>query len=214
MAPKLKGSASSKRLQASRRERTRDAQPSSTSAAASGSPPRKRVKKEADLEKAEADTGVKQDEEALSSPLTDLPLELVLEVLGHLDAPSLLQLARTTKSLRNLLLSRSSIKIWKRGYKNTNPAMPRPPSGISIPSFVAFVEDEICDLCGKSPDDRVVRVWGSRQGFCEGCANNGRLVLISDECIRDFHVIRKILRLCGHAYKPVDLLPSVVLQGM
>ncbi|KAL1686136.1 hypothetical protein GGG16DRAFT_97148 [Schizophyllum commune] len=179
--------------------------------AASDSPPRKRVKKGAASDKAQVDTEAEQDEVVLSSPFTDLPLELLLEVLSHLDAPSLLQLARTTKLLRSLLLSRSSIKIWKRGYKNTKPAMPPPPSDMSIPRFVAFLEDEICDFCDESPDDGVLTVWSSRQRFCDGCANS-IFCLIPDEYIRDFHVVKKIIRLCGHSYQPVDLLPSVVLQ--
>ena len=86
MAPQSKGSASSKRLQAFRREKTRDERLESTTA--SDSPPRKRVKKEAALEEAEADTEVQQDEEALSSPLTDLPLELLLEVRFYCILPS------------------------------------------------------------------------------------------------------------------------------
>ena len=85
MAPKSNGSASSKRLQASRREKTRDERLESTTA--SDSPPRKRVRKEATLEEAGADKEVQQDEEALSSPLTDLPLELVLEVRCHCILP-------------------------------------------------------------------------------------------------------------------------------
>ncbi|KAL1699643.1 hypothetical protein EV121DRAFT_264954, partial [Schizophyllum commune] len=132
-------------------------------------------------------------------------------ILSHLDAPSLLQLARTKKLLRNLLLSRSSFTIWKRGYRNTKPAMPPPPSDMSIPRFVAFLEDEICDFCDESPDDGVLTVWSSRQRFCDGCADS-IFCLIPDEYISDFHVVKKIIRLCGHSYQPVDLLPSVVLQ--
>ncbi|KAI4294564.1 hypothetical protein K525DRAFT_252198, partial [Schizophyllum commune Loenen D] len=181
MARTSKGSASSKHSRAARKQKTRDEQLKSTSAAASDSPPRKRVKKETALNQTEADTEAKQDEVVLTSPFTDLPLELLLE-------------------------------IWKRGYENTKPAMPPPPSGISIPRFVAFVEDEVCDFCGKSPDDSVVRVWGSRQRFCEGCANNRILCLVSEAYIRDFEVVKKILRLCGHSYDPDDLLPSITLK--
>ncbi|KAI5824195.1 hypothetical protein K523DRAFT_401596 [Schizophyllum commune Tattone D] len=211
MARTSRSSTSSKRLIAARREKAHDERSKSKSTAASDSPPRKRVKKGAASDKAQDDTEAEQDEVVLSSPFTDLPLELLLEVLGHLDAPSLLELARTTKLLRNLLLSRSSIKIWKRGYRNTKPAMPPPPSDMSIPRFVAFVEDEICDFCDESPDDGVLTVWSSRQRFCDGCADS-IFCLVPDEYISDFHVVKKIMRLCGHSYQPVDLLPSVVLQ--
>ncbi|KAL1752926.1 hypothetical protein FB107DRAFT_265038 [Schizophyllum commune] len=204
-------STSSRRLLAARKEKARDERLKSKSTAASDSPPRKRVKKGAASDKAQDDTAAKQDEVVSSSPFTDLPLELLLEVLSHLDAPSLLQLARSTKFFRNLLLSRSSIKIWKRGYRNTTPAMPPPPSDMSIPRFVAFLEDEICDFCDESPDDGVLTVWSSRQRFCEGCADS-IFCLVPDEYISDFHVVKKIMRLCGHSYQPVDLLPSVVLQ--
>ncbi|KAL1658935.1 hypothetical protein GGF50DRAFT_131399 [Schizophyllum commune] len=206
-----RNSTSSRRLLAACKEKARDERLKSKSTAASDSPPRKRVKKGAASDKAQADTEAKQDEVVLSSPFTDLPLELLLEVLSHLDAPSLLHLSRTTNLLRNLLLSRSSIKIWKRGYRNTKPAMPPPPSDMSIPRFVAFLEDEICDFCDESPDDGVLTVWSSRQRFCEGCADS-IFCLIPDEYISDFHVIKKIIRLCGHSYQPVDLLPSVVVR--
>uniref|UniRef100_D8PTU2 F-box domain-containing protein n=1 Tax=Schizophyllum commune (strain H4-8 / FGSC 9210) TaxID=578458 RepID=D8PTU2_SCHCM len=147
--------------------------PKDKSPAAVDLPPRKRAKKEiSTVREQESDPAVVQDELVQTSSLTDIPLELILEILGYLDAPSLLQLARTTKFLRNFLLNRSSFKIWKKSYKNTNPALPPPPSGVSVPRFVALVTDEFCQSCGQLPEKNALIVWGSRERYCENCGND------------------------------------------
>ena len=79
---------SSKRILGARKEKARDERLKSKSTAASDSPPRKRVKKGAASDKAQADKEAKQDEVLLSSPFTDLPLELLLEVRCHCILPS------------------------------------------------------------------------------------------------------------------------------
>ncbi|KAL1727688.1 hypothetical protein EV714DRAFT_216738 [Schizophyllum commune] len=173
-------------------------------------PSRKRAKKETNqIEEQEPHATDVRDEIISTSFFTDLPLELVLEILGYLDATSLLRLSRTTRTLRKFLLNRSSFKIWKKSWANMDPALPPPPRGVSVPSFVALATDEFCQFCGQLPEKSALIVWGSRERYCEQCGNDRRC-LVSEKDIRDFHAIKQIFRLCGHSYQPVDLLPSVV----
>ncbi|KAI5824198.1 hypothetical protein K523DRAFT_420963 [Schizophyllum commune Tattone D] len=173
-------------------------------------PPRKRAKKETNqIEERKPHAAAVQDGIVSTSFFTDLPLELVLEILSYLDTTSLLRLSRTTKTLRKFLLNRSSFKIWKKSWANMDPALPPPPRGVSVPSFVALATDEFCQFCGQLPEKSALIVWGSRERYCEQCGND-RCCLVSEKDIRDFHAIKQIFRLCGHSYQPVDLLPSVV----
>ncbi|KAL1677733.1 hypothetical protein EV122DRAFT_213488 [Schizophyllum commune] len=170
-------------------------------------PPRKRAKKETNqIEEQKPHAATVQDGiVSTSSFFTDLPLELIL---GYLDAPSLLRLSRTTETLRKFLLNRSSFNIWKKSWANMDPALPPPPRGVSVPSFVALATDEFCQFCGQLPEKSPLIVWGSRERYCEQCGNDRCAMLELN--IRDFHAIKQIFRLCGHSYQPVDLLPSVV----
>ena len=135
-------------------------------------PPRKRAKKETNqIEEQEPHATDVRDEIISTSFFTDLPLELILEVrrpnlvssfspdkprhsqiLGYLDATSLLRLSRTTKTLRKFLLNRSSFKIWKKSWANMDPALPPPPRGVSVPSFVALATDEFCQVSSPHND--------------------------------------------------------------
>ncbi|KAK7687019.1 hypothetical protein QCA50_009518 [Cerrena zonata] len=50
--------------------------------------------------------------------LPNMPLDIIFEVLGYLLPNDLLNLARTTKEFRNLLMSRESRRFWKTARGN------------------------------------------------------------------------------------------------
>ncbi|KAF9260265.1 hypothetical protein L218DRAFT_872714 [Marasmius fiardii PR-910] len=80
-----------------------------------------------------------------------MPLELVFEILSYLHPIDLLNLARTNKSLRKFLMSRSlSENIWRAALKRRFfPTLPPIPSGFSEPAFVALLFNPICHACGQ-----------------------------------------------------------------
>lgn len=43
-------------------------------------------------------------------------------------------------------MSRSSLWLWKNSYANTEHGLPPMPDDLTIPKFVGFVIDEVCDV--------------------------------------------------------------------
>ncbi|KAJ7756437.1 hypothetical protein DFH07DRAFT_959085 [Mycena maculata] len=54
----------------------------------------------------------------LLSSLKEFPLDVLFEIFGHLDPKDLLNLARTTKEIRGILMSRSTAFVWKEARTN------------------------------------------------------------------------------------------------
>ncbi|KAE9389351.1 hypothetical protein BT96DRAFT_766429, partial [Gymnopus androsaceus JB14] len=58
-----------------------------------------------------------------------------LQIFMHLEPGDLLQLARTSKDLRNVLMSKSSESIWRTARENIEPGLPRLPDDLSEPEY-------------------------------------------------------------------------------
>ncbi|KAF8602607.1 hypothetical protein BDV93DRAFT_397406, partial [Ceratobasidium sp. AG-I] len=64
-------------------------------------------------------------------------------IVSYLQANDVLSLARTSKSLRKALLSRSSVAIWRVAISNTE-KLPRCPENLSEPQYVALIFATLC----------------------------------------------------------------------
>ncbi|TFK99665.1 hypothetical protein BDV98DRAFT_469658, partial [Pterulicium gracile] len=60
---------------------------------------------------------------------------IYLQILSHAYPSELLNLSRSTKPLRKILLARSARPIWKRALKNLGPLLPPCPPHISEPQY-------------------------------------------------------------------------------
>ncbi|CUA71371.1 Tiggrin [Rhizoctonia solani] len=77
-----------------------------------------------------------------------LPLELFAEVMGGLKPIDVLNLSRTCKSLRNVLMRRSSEYIWKRATENLPYHFPPPPPWMDMPQYISVIYTQNCSACG------------------------------------------------------------------
>ncbi|ESK83287.1 hypothetical protein Moror_15047 [Moniliophthora roreri MCA 2997] len=77
--------------------------------------------------------------------MKEIPIDVLFEVFGHLEPHELLQLARTSKDLRKMLMSRSSSSVWKTSRKNAGIPDPVPP--MSEPAFANLLFNPICHFC-------------------------------------------------------------------
>ncbi|KZV70723.1 hypothetical protein PENSPDRAFT_685292 [Peniophora sp. CONT] len=102
------------------------------------------------------------------SLLPTMPLDILLEIISYLPPGDLLQLARTTKSFRALLLSRSRVPIWRRAYHLVAPCPPAP-KWMSEPAWAHLVfGGNFCHMCNARP----VRVHpGLLKRVCRTCLN-------------------------------------------
>ncbi len=69
-----------------------------------------------------------------------------LKVFSHLEPLDLLRMTRTTKTLRFLLLDRSSIAAWHSAFKKIE-GLPPVLEGFSEPQYANLIFDNHCHVC-------------------------------------------------------------------
>ncbi|KAI9057952.1 hypothetical protein FKP32DRAFT_1597907 [Trametes sanguinea] len=95
-----------------------------------------------------------------------MPLDILFEIFGHLHPHDLLRLARTTKALRNILMRRSAITIWRNALANVED-LPRCPPDLTEPAYANLLFEPHCHFCLKA---RVMTVlWICRTRACKAC---------------------------------------------
>ncbi|KAL1947342.1 hypothetical protein VTO73DRAFT_14303 [Trametes versicolor] len=126
----------------------------------------------------------------------NMPLDVFFEVTSHLKPVDILQLARTSKELRRMLLSRSARSIWIAARKNVIPRMPDCPEHMNEAQYAHLIFERVCGACGVNQSVNVDYAIPGR--FCGPCwktnARNGG----------------KLARKAGLAKKPevFNLLPK------
>ncbi|KIK59138.1 hypothetical protein GYMLUDRAFT_44894 [Collybiopsis luxurians FD-317 M1] len=97
----------------------------------------------------------------------DMPLEVILEIFCYLDPGDLLRLARTTKDLRGILMSRSSESVWRTAREGVE-GLPYRPDDLNEPQYAHLLYQSYCHICGHKPCDSVF--WSFRMRCCKNCA--------------------------------------------
>ncbi|KAA1467018.1 hypothetical protein DENSPDRAFT_831972 [Dentipellis sp. KUC8613] len=105
--------------------------------------------------------------------MLDMPLDILYEVFSHLTPADLIHLARTSKSLRLLLLSRRSSFIWRSVRTQVpGPTVPNPPEDMSEPSWANLIfGGPFCSNCGKRGVNRID--FALRRRLCQACVAEG-----------------------------------------
>ncbi|KDR81924.1 hypothetical protein GALMADRAFT_221811 [Galerina marginata CBS 339.88] len=101
--------------------------------------------------------------------LVEMPLDVLFEIFGGLDPIDLLHLARTTQDLRALLMSRSSISVWKQSRSNI-PGLPECPDDLSEPQYANLSFGKSCDFCLRTLGN-IHTVWSARFKICTKCVD-------------------------------------------
>ncbi|KAE9402066.1 hypothetical protein BT96DRAFT_1017879 [Gymnopus androsaceus JB14] len=73
----------------------------------------------------------------------DVPLDIMFEIFGYLNNCDLLNLARTSRDLRGVLMSKSSELIWRTARSNME-GLPPPPKGLSEPHYADLLFGKHC----------------------------------------------------------------------
>ncbi|KAJ8073129.1 hypothetical protein PM082_019997 [Marasmius tenuissimus] len=80
------------------------------------------------------------------TPMHDMPIETVYEIFSQCEPYDLLRLARTSRKLREMLMTRSSSWVWKRARQNLG--VPDPTPEMSEPKLAHLLFDKHCHICG------------------------------------------------------------------
>ncbi|PBK90962.1 hypothetical protein ARMGADRAFT_1014244 [Armillaria gallica] len=99
--------------------------------------------------------------------ILSMPVEMWLEILSFLSPQDVLQLARSSRDLRSIFMSRSSMPIWKAARRTVE--CPPPMSGFSEPAWANLLFMNTCHFCWKSVVRQVDFVFRTR--ICSKCAS-------------------------------------------
>ncbi|PBK88472.1 hypothetical protein ARMGADRAFT_1033853 [Armillaria gallica] len=128
------------------------------------------------------------------SAFVELPLDILLEIIGLLNTLDLLRLARLSKDFRKVLMSKSTICAWKSARSNLE-AFPGPYPGMSEPAWVNLAFMPECHYCTK-----IVRCpdLSLKTRLCPSCAKAqlvGQDELIDDSSDSEDEIIPIIFKL-------------------
>ncbi|KAI0637398.1 hypothetical protein C8Q77DRAFT_1097365 [Trametes polyzona] len=81
--------------------------------------------------------------------LFNMPMDIFYEIGGHLMPRDILSLSRTSKRLREILLSRTARHVWIAARSNVMPPLPACPLSISEADYAHILFDKkLCEACG------------------------------------------------------------------
>ncbi|KAF9065329.1 hypothetical protein BDP27DRAFT_1450236 [Rhodocollybia butyracea] len=79
----------------------------------------------------------------LARLVKDIPLEVIFEVFCYLEPGDLLRLARTSRDLRGILMSKTSESIWCTAHKNVEDLPPHP-KDLNEPRYAHLLFEAYC----------------------------------------------------------------------
>ncbi|KAL0576007.1 hypothetical protein V5O48_005974 [Marasmius crinis-equi] len=112
------------------------------------------------------------------------PLDVLLEIFMHLWPREIIYLSRTSKALREVLMSRSSTSIWRAA--RINAGLPPLPPDLSEPQYASLAFDPYCQVCGRGPCENTM--WTARMKCHKKCLSKlprvrmGQQLSKEDEC--------------------------------
>ncbi|TDL27044.1 hypothetical protein BD410DRAFT_783200 [Rickenella mellea] len=106
--------------------------------------------------------------------LPTLPLNILFEILGYLRPVGLLQVARVSKALRKILLSRSSKSVWSTARENM-PGLPATPEDMSDAQWAHLIFETDCHAPGCEETEIREIEWALRIRACDECLDENAL---------------------------------------
>ncbi|KAF9484668.1 hypothetical protein BDN70DRAFT_872185 [Pholiota conissans] len=100
--------------------------------------------------------------------MTELPLDVLTEIFGHLQPYDLLCVSRASKELRDIVVGENTASLWKKTYANVHPLPPNCPPETSISWYTDFLFGRGCQFCPATKASVVH--WKARARLCNRCA--------------------------------------------
>ncbi|GLB35481.1 hypothetical protein LshimejAT787_0210460 [Lyophyllum shimeji] len=100
--------------------------------------------------------------------MTEMPLDILFEIFAQLAPYDLLNLSRTSKALRNILMHRSSTYVWKSARSHIV-GLPECPSDLSEPQYANLIYYPYCHFCLKTQVPSQAINWTTRSRCCKKC---------------------------------------------
>ncbi|TDL24368.1 hypothetical protein BD410DRAFT_118974 [Rickenella mellea] len=97
--------------------------------------------------------------------LMTMPTDIFCEIASYMAPLDILNLSRTSKSLRCLLMSKRSRQIWRAAQHNLG--LPDCPPDICEPQYAKLVFERLCHVCGAPGTQKAD--FAMRIRLCKGC---------------------------------------------
>ncbi|KAK7037988.1 hypothetical protein R3P38DRAFT_2903806 [Favolaschia claudopus] len=111
--------------------------------------------------------------------ITEVPLDVLLELFGYLLPLDILNLSRASKALRNILLSKSSLFVWKQAFLNVSSPTPPPcPVDLNLAQYTNLLWGKHCFVCGSAPSFTSFTMWPCRFRTCKNCVKEPTFVSV------------------------------------
>ncbi|KAF9534026.1 hypothetical protein CPB83DRAFT_844980 [Crepidotus variabilis] len=101
------------------------------------------------------------------SLLPTMPLDILVAVFSFLHPKDILSLARTTRTFRDVLMSRQATTVWKTAREGIG--APACPSLVSEPHWATLLSGHICQTCGTTNVQYVLLTLLRRA--CKSCTS-------------------------------------------
>ncbi|KAJ3877255.1 hypothetical protein F5051DRAFT_10401 [Lentinula edodes] len=124
----------------------------------------------------------------------DVPLDIMFEIFCYLEPNDLINLARTTRDLRGILMSKSSELIWRTARSNLD-GLPPLPKDLSEPQYADLLFCTHCYKGGCEPP-----FWSFRTRCCRACA------------VQTFPQLYSLKRTQPRDYRDANILPREVIS--
>lgn len=98
--------------------------------------------------------------------LFELPLDIIYEILSHLHPAHLLNVSRTNKALRQILMCKNARSVWRSSFANAQD-VPPVPDDLTEPQYARLLFDKSCMFC-LTPNTSTV-AWAARIRSCKRC---------------------------------------------
>ncbi|KDR70217.1 hypothetical protein GALMADRAFT_892175 [Galerina marginata CBS 339.88] len=96
-----------------------------------------------------------------------IPLDVLFEICGSLESVDILQVSWTCKNWHSIMMSHSSIYLWKDARKRV-PGMPDCPDDLNEPQYASLAFGKSCYFCDRTAPDLLI-AWEARLRICKGC---------------------------------------------
>ncbi|KAJ7444819.1 hypothetical protein FB451DRAFT_70951 [Mycena latifolia] len=108
--------------------------------------------------------------------ITEMPLDILFEIFGQLYPADLLNISRSSKALRNIILRKSVAFIWKQAFLNFTDGPPPPcPDDLNEVQYANLLWGKHCFFCGVFT---TLVVWQCRIRTCKGCIQTSNFTLL------------------------------------
>ncbi|GAA5863541.1 hypothetical protein JCM1840_000056 [Sporobolomyces johnsonii] len=137
-----------------------------------------------------------------------MPLDILVEIMSHLDTKTVLAMSRSCSSFRRILHSDDGVSVWRQARANTNGIPDLEAGALKEWEYASLIYDRSCHICQNVPTLHVDFVFKIRA--CSRCRrSNSKLSKLGPLITGKYHpLVWECVPMMDGAYNPEFWEPS------